>query len=226
MSAKPTTKQLGRLHVITDESIQRRFSHAKLAGLAVSGGADAVQFRDKRMGTRKLVEAAAVLKRICANSGIPLIINDRVDIAMAVDADGVHLGSDDIPIAVARKLLGPNKIIGGSAGTMEEALLAESEGADYIGFGHIYPTSSKEKPTRPRGLERLKEVCSAVEIPVIAIGGIALSNIEPVIRAGAFGVAVISAVCSRKNPEAATTALRRAIDRAAATMDEEESSKR
>ncbi|MFH1754216.1 MAG: thiamine phosphate synthase, partial [Candidatus Latescibacterota bacterium] len=126
-------KQIGRLHVITDQSVQQRHSHARLAGLAVAGGAGIIQFRDKVMGTRELIDTARILTDICSGSGIPLIINDRVDIVLAVDAGGVHLGRDDLPIEAARKILGPAKIIGGSAGSLEDAQSAQDAGADYVG---------------------------------------------------------------------------------------------
>jgi thiamine-phosphate pyrophosphorylase len=207
-------KQIGRLHVITDVVVQDRFTHAKLAGLAVAGGAGTIQFRDKILGTREAIDMARTLKRICDGAGVPFIVNDRVDIAMAVDADGVHLGRDDLPLKTARKLLGPDKIIGGTAGTIEDALLAREEGADYIGFGHIFPTQSKDKLSPPVGLESLREVCSRIDIPVIAIGGITRQNVEQVIMAGAFGAAVIGAVCAQDDPEAAATGLASSIEKA------------
>jgi thiamine-phosphate pyrophosphorylase len=213
-------KQIGRLHVITDQTIQDRFTHAKLAGFAVAGGAGTIQFRDKIRGTRETIDIARTLKRICSAAGVPLIINDRVDIVMAVDADGIHLGRDDLPISAARKLLGPKKIIGGSAGSIEGALRVQEEGADYIGFGHIFATQSKHKPTSPVGIEALSEVCSKVKLPVIAIGGITLENIEQIILAGAYGAAVIGAVCARGDPETATAELKTATDQALVQLKE------
>lgn len=200
--------------MITDQSIQDRFTHAKLAGFAVAGGAGTIQYRDKTLGTRESIDTARTMKQICTTTEVSLIINDRVDIALAVDADGVHLGRDDIPIAAARELLGPDKIIGGTAGTLEDALRVQEEGGDYIGFGHIFPTASKDKPSTPVGLDTLKKVCSKIKIPVIAIGGIGIKTIEQVILAGAFGAAVIGAVCAQNNPEEATARLVSAIDHA------------
>jgi thiamine-phosphate pyrophosphorylase len=207
-------KQIGRLHVITDQSIQDRFTHAKLAGFAVAGGAGTIQYRDKTPGTRESIDTAHTLRQICTTAEVPLLINDRVDIALAVDADGVHLGRDDLPIAAARKLLGFNKIIGGTAGNLADALRVQEEGADYLGFGHIFPTKSKDKPSSPVGLDTLNTVCSKIAIPVIAIGGIEIETIEKVILAGAFGAAVIGAVCAQKDPEDATARLVSAIDHA------------
>jgi thiamine-phosphate pyrophosphorylase len=205
-------KSVGRLHVLTDESIQNRFSHVELAKFAIAGGADTIQFRDKSRSTRELIETAEALGAVCASKGVSLIINDRADIALAVDADGVHLGRGDLPIRTARSLLGPDKIVGGTASTLEEAIEAERDGADYVGFGHIYPTSSKEKPGEAKGPGSLIEICAALTIPVIAIGGINHANFAPVIDAGAWGIAVIGAVCASKDPEAAAADLRRGVD--------------
>lgn len=205
-------KRVGRLHVITDESIQTRFSHLELATAAIAGGADTIQFRDKSLPTQKLIEVAGALRGLCSAKDVPLIINDRVDVALAVDADGVHLGRSDLPVALARDLLGPDKIVGGTAGTLEEAFEAERAGADYVGFGHIYPTSSKEKPGSAKGPKSLHEMCNALSIPIIAIGGIDLGNFAAVIDAGAWGIAVIGAVCASNDPKAAAAGLINGID--------------
>lgn len=207
-------KHIGRLHVITDESIQDRFTHARLAGFAVAGGAGAIQFRDKALATRDLIDTARTIKQICSAGDVPLIINDRVDVALAMDADGVHLGCGDIPITAARRLLGPDKIIGATAGSLDDALRAQEEGADYIGFGHVFPTKSKSKSSPPVGLDALRNVCSCIKIPVIAIGGIELETVESVVKAGAFGAAVIGAVCAREDPEDATARLVCAVEEA------------
>ncbi len=205
-------KSVGHLHVITDESIQSRYSHVEIAEAAIAGGADTIQFRDKSLSTRKLIETAEALRAVCAPSGVPLIINDRADVALAVDADGVHLGRSDLPVAAARNLLGPEKIVGGTAGTLEEAIEAERAGADYVGFGHIYPTSSKDKPGGAKGPESLLDICNTLSIPIIAIGGIDHGNFAPVIDAGAWGIAVIGAVCASEDPEAAAALLKNGID--------------
>jgi thiamine-phosphate pyrophosphorylase len=206
------TKRLGRLLVITDESIQNRFSHEKLAALAIAGGAGLIQYRDKSSGTGAIIEKAVILKKICAEFEVPLIINDRMDVAMAAGADGVHLGQEDLPIKTARRILGPGKIIGGTAGTVDQAVRAQEDGADYVGFGHIFPTGSKAKPGRPAGLDGLAEVCAAVDVPVYAIGGLSAATAPAVIRAGAWGLAVISAVCAREDPQAAAAEIIHAID--------------
>jgi thiamine-phosphate pyrophosphorylase len=207
-----STKRVGRLHVITDETIQNRLTHVDIARRAIAGGADTIQLREKHAKTADFLRAADAVRAVCAAHGVPLIINDRADIALAIDADGVHLGRSDLPIRVARDLLGRGKIVGGTAGSLEEALEAERDGADYVGFGHIYPTASKNKTGVATGPESLIGLCRAVSIPVIAIGGIGADNFGPVIDAGAWGIAVIGAVCGIEDSEAAAAALRTGID--------------
>ena len=200
-------KRVGHFHVITDEAVQDRFSHARLARLAIAGGADLIQMREKRRSKNELMAAALEVREVCRAAGVPLIVNDRADIALAVGADGVHLGRKDLPIAAARRMLGPDVIIGYTASTLEEARQAERDGADYIGFGHIYPTGSKTKPGTAVGTAVLAEVCRALTIPVIAIGGIEEANLKPVLDSGAWGVAVIASVCGSRDPQRAAATL-------------------
>lgn len=204
-------KNIGRLHVLTDTLLQQRFSHVDLAGFAAAGGADAVQYRQKQGSTRDLIENAEKMRAACRNAGAVFIVNDRIDVALASKADGVHLGQDDFPISLARELLGPEKIIGGSASSIEEALVCAKDGADYIGFGPVFYTSSKDDAGPAAGLENLRLLCSSVEIPVIAIGGISHDNISDVMASGAYGVAVISSVCCQAEPEKAARRLSRLI---------------
>jgi thiamine-phosphate pyrophosphorylase len=150
------------------------------------------------------------MRRLCAESGVTFIVNDRLDVAIASDADGAHLGQDDFPIPLARKLLG-NLIIGGSAATLDEARKCLEEGSDYIGFGPIYPTTSKADTSPVTGIELLQEVVAAIRLPIIAIGGISAENSSEVIKAGAHGIAVISAVCCQEDPEGATRTLQRIV---------------
>ena len=192
--------KIGRLCVITNTNIQKKYSHIDIAKMAVKGGADILQFRDKFMNTSNLIETAFQIKRICRKSKTKFIVNDRVDIAMIVDADGVHLGNEDIAIKEARKLLGKRKIIGATAHSLREAIKAQNDGADYIGFGHIYTTYSKIKNTKPKGLKLLKKVVSSINIPIFSIGGIDLTNATDVIETGVFGIAVIGAVVKSDNP--------------------------
>ncbi|MEE9503118.1 MAG: thiamine phosphate synthase [Candidatus Aminicenantaceae bacterium] len=204
-------KKIGRLHVITDTALQSRFSHLELARMAIAGGADTIQFRQKEGSTRKLIEIAQQLKQICTGMGVTFIVNDRLDVAIASDSDGVHLGQDDFPIPLARELLGESRIIGGSAVTLNEARKCLDEGADYVGFGPVYPTTSKADAGPVAGINLMKEVIDKVPLPLIAIGGVNKDNTPEVIRAGAHGIAVISAVCCQQDPEQATRELFRAL---------------
>jgi len=205
-------RKIGKLHVLTDTGLQNCFSHVQLAGLAISGGADTIQFRQKTGETLEMIRIAEQIQALCKRAGVTFIINDRVDVAIATHADGVHLGQNDFPIPLARKLLGEGAIIGGSAGDMEEARKCLSEGADYIGFGPVFPTSSKEDAGPVSGLGLLKEVVEEIPLPIIAIGGINRDNISLVRGTGVHGIAVISAVCCEKDPEEAARCLRRLLE--------------
>lgn len=200
-------KNIGVLHVITDTVLQSRFTHAELAELAIEGGADTVQFRQKQGTTRELIAMAQGMQTICEQHKVPLIVNDRADIALAVGATGTHFGQDDMPVSIGRQILSTKAIIGASARAEDKILEAISEGADYIGFGPIYGTTSKSDAEMPKGLERLRRMCDIAACPVIAIGGISVQTAGDVIRAGAHGIAVISAVCAHPEPTVATQAL-------------------
>lgn len=200
-------KNIGVLHVITNTTLQSQFTHAELAALAIRGGADTVQFRQKRGTTRDLVAIAQQMQTVCTLHNVPLIVNDRADIALAVGATGAHFGQDDMPVSIGRQILPTEAIIGASARTEEKILEAITEGADYIGFGPIYGTSSKPDAEAAKGLERLRRMCDIAACPVIAIGGISVETAGEVIRAGAHGIAVISAVCAHSEPDIATQAL-------------------
>jgi thiamine-phosphate pyrophosphorylase len=208
-------KRIGRLHLLTDVVLQSRFSHEELARLGIAGGADTIQLREKGGSTRRMIEVAKSMAAVCRPAGVPLIVNDRIDVAIAADADGVHLGQSDFPIPLARRLLGGYKIIGGSAATLEEAKICLEEGADYVGFGPVYPTSSKEDAGPVSGREVLTQVVKTIPLPIIAIGGITAENVREVMKAGAYGIAVISAVCCQIDPEGATRALREGLERSA-----------
>jgi len=205
-------KKIGRLHILTDVLLQPRFSHLELAELAVAGGADTIQFRQKSGATKEMVHLARQMQALCQRAGVSFIVNDRVDVALAVQADGVHLGQDDFPIPLARKLMGSRALIGGSASTLEEARKCFLEGADYVGFGPVFPTTSKEDAGPAGGLDLLEQVIREIPLPVVAIGGINRDNTLQVMRSGVHGIAVISAVCCQKNPQEATEALRRLLE--------------
>ncbi len=207
-------RRIGRLHVLTDTVLQDRFSHVDLARMAIAGGADTIQFRQKTGSTREMVETALALRGICDDGGVTFIVNDRVDVAVASCADGVHLGQDDFPVRAGRDILGPDRIIGVSARNLEEARQGLTDGADYVGFGPIYTTGSKSDARGPQGLDRLVRIAGALPAPVIAIGGIGVEATADVIRAGAHGIAVISAVCCDGDPEAAVRTLAGRIEAA------------
>jgi thiamine-phosphate pyrophosphorylase len=204
-------KKIGRLHIITDTELQVRFSHVELAEMAISGGAETIQFRQKQGTTRELIEIARNMKRLCENAAVNFIVNDRLDVAIASDADGVHLGQEDFPIPLAREIFGKNKIFGGSAVTLDGAKKCLEEGADYVGFGPVYPTASKTDAGPVTGLDLMREVIDKIPLPLIAIGGVTKENTPDIIRAGAYGIAVISAVCCHQNPEMATRELSNAL---------------
>jgi thiamine-phosphate pyrophosphorylase len=212
MSPKRSTiKRIGRLHVLTDTELQSRFTHVELAQMAINGGADTIQFRQKTGATRKMIEICREIKQLCEDANVTFIVNDRVDVAIASEPHGVHLGQDDFPIPLARKLLGKARIIGGSAATLEEAQRCFSEGADYIGFGPVYTTASKDDAGPVTGIALLQKVVKTIPIPIVAIGGVTVENTPEVIRAGAQGIAVISAVCCQENPEQAARELLQAL---------------
>jgi len=206
-------KQIGKLHILTDTVLQSRFSHMEITRLAIAGGADTIQYRQKSGSTRQMIEVARNMKRLCSEAGVMFIVNDRLDVAIAAEADGVHLGQDDFPIPMARELLGEGRIIGGSAATLDEARKCLSEGADYVGFGPVYLTSSKDDAGPVSGIDILKQVVEIIPLPIIAIGGVGAGNIPGVMRAGAHGIAVISAVCCQDDPEESTRALYQALNK-------------
>lgn len=199
------------LYVLTDRRAVGDRSLVDVIRAAIQGGATAVQLRDKDASTRALIELGRALLAITRPAGVPLIVNDRVDVALAIDADGVHVGQDDMPAVLARRLLGPERILGVSAGTVEEALQAQADGADYVGTGDVYGTPTKADAGIPIGIDGLAEVVRAVSIPVVAIGGIKAENAAAALAAGASGVAVISAILGASDPEAAARQLRQIV---------------
>ncbi|MDD1696241.1 MAG: thiamine phosphate synthase [Methanoregula sp.] len=187
------------LYVITDEAIAGGMSHAEIAQRAIAGGADVIQLRDKVCGCRELIRIGRTLREITKKSGTLFIINDRLDVALACGADGVHLGKDDTCAGVARQLAPPGFIIGISVGTVAEAVRAEHDGADYIALSPVFSTASKYNAGPGHGLDVLRNIRRKVSLPLIAIGGINRENVREVIAAGADGVAVISGVVGSKD---------------------------
>lgn len=178
---------------------------------AIKGGVSLIQLREKHISARHYIEEALRVKAITQRHGVPLIINDRADVALAVGAAGVHLGQDDLPIDVARRILGSSTIIGISVQTPQQAIEAQEHGADYVGAGPVFPTISKDDAEQPIGIAGLQAICQAVSIPVIAIGGIYAHNAAQVMAAGAAGISVISAIFNAPDITEAATALARAI---------------
>jgi len=200
-------KKLRGVYLITDTTVQQRYDHEQLAEMAIQGGVNIVQFRNKTGSANETFLHARNVAEACTAYDTLNIINDRTDIAMAAEASGVHLGQDDLPITAARKLMGKEKIIGGTSSTLEEAKQIEAEGGDYVALGHIFETSTKEKEYPPLGLKYLHKVSKAVTIPLVAIGGITLKNASEVIAAGADMIAVSSAICCAEDPVEATKQL-------------------
>jgi thiamine-phosphate pyrophosphorylase len=192
-----------RLCFVADSEAAAGSDILQLIGEAVAGGATIIQLRGKKWTSRKFLDVGIKAFRILSRKNIPLIINDRVDIALACEADGVHLGQDDMPLPHAREILGRNRIIGISASTVEEAEAAEKGGADYIGAGPIFRTWSKRDIGPVLGMEGLRKIREKVKIPILAIGGISAANVAEVISAGADGVALISAITAATNPQKA-----------------------
>lgn len=176
---------------------------------ALKGGATFMQLREKNLEEEQFLKEAVEIKGLCAQYGVPFVINDNVDIAVSMDADGVHVGQSDMEAGDVRAKIGPDKILGVSAHTVEQAKLAEAQGADYLGVGAVFPTGSKDDADEVRG-ETLKEICQAVNIPVIAIGGITADNTPQLAGSGICGIAVISAIFGQRDIEEATKKLREA----------------
>lgn len=186
------------LYVVTDRGILKGRNLCTSIEEAIKGGATVVQLREKDVSSLDFYKIAMEVKEVTSKYNVPLIINDRLDIALACDADGLHIGQGDLPLEIVRKIFGQDKIIGVSVRTVEEGLKAKENGADYLGVGAIYPTGSKDDATLI-GIERLKEIKEKIKLPIVAIGGISKNNCSEVIRAGADGIAVISAVFGKED---------------------------
>lgn len=198
-----------QLYVVTDE---RPHGEELLPLLeeAIAGGATAVQLRRKEELGRRFVELGRAVRRLTKERGVLFFVNDRVDVALLVEADGVHIGQDDISCRDARRLMGEERIIGVSAETVEEAVQAEKDGADYLGVGAVYSTQTKPDAGFT-GIEGLQQIARSVHLPIVGIGGIHENNAADVIRAGACGVAVVSAVMSAPDPKAAAAEIKKRI---------------
>jgi thiamine-phosphate pyrophosphorylase len=210
-----------RLNAIVDPERANGRSLDELARLVVAGGATLIQLRDKYGSTRRMIEEARAIKAALAGTGVPLVINDRVDVAMVTGADGVHVGQDDMRVEDARRLLGPTAIIGLSIKTVALASAAPIDQLDYVGVGGVYATTSKDNPNAPIGVAGLGAIVAAFrarkrDLPICGIAGIDATNAAPVIGAGADGVAVITALSAQNDPQAAARELRGIVDKALA----------
>jgi thiamine-phosphate pyrophosphorylase len=204
---------LGQLHlcVITDPTLAPGRDHVAIAEAALAGGADMIQLRDKTGSLRDLLPQARVIQSLCRSRGAVFIVNDRVDLALAADADGAHVGQEDLPAASARRLLGPRRLLGVSTHRLAQAEAAQRAGADYIGFGPMFATGTKDTGYAPRSLNALRGIRQVVALPILAIGGITLENVAEVIAAGATAPAVISAVVRAADITAAAAAFRQRV---------------
>jgi thiamine-phosphate pyrophosphorylase len=203
-----------RLYLVTDRSLARGRSIAWLVEAAVRGGVTAVQLREKSCPASDFVQLGRELKKLLAPHQVPLIVNDRVDLALEIGADGVHIGQRDMAPGRARKLLGPDAIIGLSIETIEQARAAVSLDVDYLGVGPVFATATKMDAAPPLGLAALAQVRAISRHRVVAIGGIGLENARQAIHSGADGVAIVSAICAAGDPERAARDLRESIDAA------------
>ena len=205
------------LYLVTDRGLARDRSIPEIVAAAVNGGATVVQLREKECSTLEFIEQALSIKAFLKTRNIPLIINDRVDVAQAVAADGVHLGQTDMPLETAKGILGDTMIIGISAECLADAIAAEKGGADYLGISPIYATPTKTDTAPALGLEGLRKIRKAVRLPLVGIGGLNRDNAAEVVRNGADGVAVVSAIVAADDPEAAARDLKQVINEAQQT---------
>ena len=200
-----------QIHLITDRKSASGAGPIPVARAALRGGIDWVQLRDKAAPAREIFEATKAMAHHTRRAGAGLLVNDRLDVAMAAGADGVHLAAKSLPPDVARALLGQGQILGISVHGLKEAREAVEAGVDYVTFGHVYPTSSKPG-LPPRGILQLAEIVESVEVPVLAVGGIDARNVRDVLETGCAGVAVISAIGGAPDPESGARRFRRALD--------------
>lgn len=198
------------LYAVTDRSWTGRQTLYDQIQAALEGGVTMVQLREKRLSTQALVEEAVEIKELCRRYHVPLIINDNVEAAVASGADGVHVGITDTPVAEIRKRAGGSFIIGATAKTVAQAIAAEQAGADYLGVGAVFPSPTKQNAVRIT-LEQLKQICSAVSIPAVAIGGIGRENVAALAGGGMAGIAVVSAIFAEKNIQNAAAELKEVV---------------
>ena len=195
------------VYLVTDHRNKTDEEFLKIIEEAIKGGTSILQLREKTASTKDFYQLALKVKEITSKYDVPLLINDRIDIAIAVDSEGVHIGQDDMPADIARKIIGEDKILGVSASTVEEAKKAEIDGADYIGSGAVFPTATKDDADSV-SKDELKKIVDSIDIPVVAIGGITLKNAESLKDTGIAGFSVVSAIMSADDPKEASQKLR------------------
>ena len=195
------------VYLVTDHRNKTDEEFLKIIEEAIKGGTTIVQLREKTASTKDFYQLALKVKEITSKYDVPLLINDRIDIAIAVDSEGVHIGQDDMPADIARKIFGEERILGVSASTVEEAKKAQMDGADYIGSGAVFPTSTKDDADSV-SKDELKEIVESIDIPVVAIGGISLENAGSLKDTGIAGFSVVSAIMSAKDPKEASQKLK------------------
>ena len=210
--AREMSLQALRLYLVTDQASARGRTLTDVVAAAVQGGVNCVQLREKHLSTRDFLAQALILKTLLAPYQIPLVINDRIDIALACGAQGVHLGQSDMPVAQARQLLPPEVFIGWSVETMDDVARSASLPVDYLGVSPIHATPTKTDTQPPWGLDGLRQVRAATALPLVAIGGIHAHNARDILRAGADGLALVSALCAAADPCAAAQELRQLFD--------------
>ena len=213
MKLSNTTKEELLLYGVTDRAWLNGETLYSQVEKALKGGATFMQLREKKLDEESFLKEAIEIKELCRKYNVPFVINDNVDIALEMDADGVHVGQSDMEALDVRAKLGPDKIIGVSAQTVEQAILAEKHGADYLGVGAVFPTGSKDDAEEVT-FETLKAICQAVKIPVIAIGGISKGNVLELAGSGICGIAVISAIFAAKDIEGTTRQLKARMEEA------------
>jgi thiamine-phosphate pyrophosphorylase len=204
------------VYLVTQASLSAGRTTDEIVADAIDGGVGVVQLREKDRTARERYELGRELRELTREAGVTFVVNDRVDIARALDADGVHLGDDDLPVPVTRELLGEDAIIGRSVSTVEDAEAAAAAGADYLGVGAVFATGSKDDiddEEHAVGTDRVAAIADAVDIPFVGIGGITAENATEVVEAGADGVAVITAITKADDPAAAAEALQRTVER-------------
>ena len=195
------------VYLVTDRRDKTDEEFLNIIEEAIKGGTTIVQLREKTASTKEFYDLALRVKEITRRYGVPLLINDRIDIALAVDSEGVHIGQDDMPADIAREIIGEDKILGVSASTVEEAKKAEKDSADYIGSGAVFPTATKDDADSV-SKEELKEIVDSIDIPVVAIGGITVENANTLKGSGIAGFSVVSAIMSAEDPKEASLKLK------------------